>query len=89
MILRHHRNPGAPGPRELIARVRALLRRRPRTQALIVRRFSAGALTVDLEGREVVDQQCERVVLTATGVNLISTVKNGGYLLTTHVTPAR
>jgi two-component system OmpR family response regulator len=129
-------------PRELIARVRAMLRRGPRIQAPIARRFSVGPLTVDLDARQVVNQQNEPIVLTSAefdlfacfihrprrvltrdqigkwtrsrvpdpldrsidmivsrlrrkldraspGDNLISTVRNGGYLLTAHVTPAR
>lgn len=129
------------GPRELIARVRAMLRRGPRIQAPAVRRFCVGTLTVDLDARQVVNHQDEPVVLTSAefdllacfihrprrvltrdqigiwtrnkvpvpldrsidmivsrlrrkldraspGANLISTVRNGGYLLTAHVTPA-
>jgi two-component system, OmpR family, response regulator len=129
------------GPRELIARVRAMLRRGPRIQAPLVRRFRMGSLTVDLDARQVVDAQGEAVALTSAefdllacfihrprrvltreqigkwtrgrvpdpldrsidmivsrlrrkldranaGANLISTVRNGGYLLTAHVTPA-
>jgi len=129
------------GPRELIARVRAMLRRGARIPAPIVRRFSVGTLTVDLDARQVLDQRNEPVILTSTefdllacfihrprrvltrdqigkwtrgrvpdpldrsidmivsrlrrkldraspGANLISTVRNGGYLLTAHVTPA-
>ena len=129
------------GPRELIARVRALLRRGPRIQAPPARRFSVATLKVDLDARQVVDQQDVPVALTcaefdlfacfierprrvltrdqigkctrgrvpdpldrsidmivsrlrrkldraAPGANLISTVRNGGYLLTALVTPA-
>jgi len=129
------------GPRELIARVRAILRRGPRTQGPATRRFSVGNLVVDLDARQVVDQQNEPVALTGAefdlfacfiqrprrvltrdqigkwtrgrmldpldrsvdmivsrlrrkldrsspGANLISTVRNGGYLLTVHVTQA-
>src|SRR3981189_1099295 len=43
------------GPRELIARVRAMLRRGPRVQASVARRFSVGNLAVDLDARQVVD----------------------------------
>jgi two-component system, OmpR family, response regulator len=128
------------GPRELIARVRAMLRRGPRVQSPLGRRFSVGSLTVDLDARQVVDAQNAPVSLTsaefdlfacfiqrprrvltrdqigkwtrgrvpdpldrsidmivsrlrrkldraATDANLISTVRNGGYLLTAHVTP--
>jgi len=129
------------GPRELVARVRAMLRRGPRTQSPIVRRFSVGSLTVDLDARRVIDQHNAAVALTSAefdllacfiqrprrvltrdqigkwtrgrmpdpldrsidmivsrlrrkleraspGANLISTVRNGGYLLTVHVIPA-
>jgi DNA-binding response OmpR family regulator len=129
------------GPRELIARVRAMLRRGPRTQTPVVRRFSVANLVVDLDARQVVDERNAPVTLTAAefdlfacfiqrprrvltrdqickwtrgrmpdpldrsidmivsrlrrkleaaspGANLITTVRNGGYLLTTHVTPA-
>ena len=129
------------GPRELIARIRAMLRRGPRAQAPAARRFAVGNLVVDLDSRQVVDQQNEPVALTSAefdlfacfiqrprrvltrdqigkwtrgrmldpldrsidmivsrlrrkldraspGANLISTVRNGGYLLTVHVTPA-
>lgn len=128
------------GPRELIARVRAMLRRGPRVQSPLARRFSVGSLTVDLDARQVVDAHGATVALTsaefdlfacfiqrprrvltrdqigkwtrgrvpdpldrsidmivsrlrrkldraATDANLISTVRNGGYLLTAHVTP--
>jgi two-component system OmpR family response regulator len=128
------------GPRELIARVRAMLRRGPRVQSPPGRRFSVGALTVDLDARQVVDAQSAPVALTSAefdlfacfiqrprrvltrdqigkwtrgrvpdpldrsidmivsrlrrkldraskDANLISTVRNGGYLLTAHVTP--
>ena len=128
------------GPRELVARVRAMLRRGPRTQSPIVRRFSVGSLTVDLDARRVIDQHNAAVALTSAefdllacfiqrprrvltrdqigkwtrgrmpdpldrsidmivsrlrrkleraspGANLISTVRNGGYLLTVHVIP--
>jgi DNA-binding response OmpR family regulator len=129
------------GPRELIARVRAMLRRGPRIQEPACRRFSIGALKVDLDARQVLDEhdgllcltsaefdllacfiQRPRRVLTrdqigkwtrgkvpdpldrsidmivsrlrrkldraCPGARLISTVRNGGYLLTAHVTPA-
>ena len=129
------------GPRELIARVRAMLRRGPRTQAHVARRFSVGTLVVDLGARQVVDEQNTPVALTSAefdlfacfiqrprrvltrdqigkwtrgripdpsdrsidmivsrlrrkldraspGGGLITTVRNGGYLLTSHVTPA-
>ena len=129
------------GPRELVARVRAMLRRGPRIQAPLVRRFSVGTLVVDLDARQVVDERNAPVALTSAefdllacfmqrprrvltrdqlgkwirgkapdpldrsidmivsrlrrkldraspGINLISTVRNGGYLLTVHVTPA-
>ncbi|HEY4210263.1 MAG TPA: response regulator transcription factor [Steroidobacteraceae bacterium] len=128
------------GPRELIARVRALLRRGPRIQAPPTRRFSVATLKVDLDARLVVDQQNAPVALTSAefdlfacfierprrvltrdqigkftrgrvpdpldrsidmivsrlrrkldranpGASLISTVRNGGYLLTALVTP--
>ena len=128
------------GPRELIARVRAMLRRGPRVQSPLGRRFSVGILTVDLDARQVVDAQSAPVALTSaefdllacfiqrprrvltrdqigkwtrgrvpdpldrsidmivsrlrrkldrasSDANLISTVRNGGYLLTAHVTP--
>jgi two-component system OmpR family response regulator len=129
------------GPRELIARVRAMLRRGPRTQTPVVRRFSVGNLLVDLDARQIVDQHNAPVTLTSAefdllacfiqrprrvltrdqigkwtrgrmpdpldrsidmivsrlrrkldaaspGANLITTVRNGGYLLTAHVMPA-
>jgi two-component system, OmpR family, response regulator len=128
------------GPRELIARVRAMLRRGPRIQAPLVRRFSVGTLTVDLDARQVVDAENVLVALTSAEIDLfacfiqrprrvltrdqigrwtrgkvpapldrsidmivsrlrrkidranpratlISTVRNGGYLLTAHVRP--
>jgi two-component system OmpR family response regulator len=128
------------GPRELIARVRAMLRRGPRVQSPLARRFSLGNLIVDLDARQVADEQNVPVSLTSAefdllacfirrprrvltrdqigkwtrgrmpdpldrsidmivsrlrrklnqaspGTNLISTVRNGGYLLTAHVTP--
>ena len=128
------------GPRELIARVRAMLRRGPRVQPPLGRRFSVGSLTVDLDARQVIDAQSAPVALTSAefdlfacfiqrprrvltrdqigkwtrgripdpldrsidmivsrlrrkldrsskDANLISTVRNGGYLLTAHVTP--
>ena len=127
------------GPRELIARVRAMLRRGPRTQGPAARRFSVGNLVVDLDARQVADQHNEPVALTSAefdlfacfiqrprrvltrdqigkwtrgrmpdpldrsvdmivsrlrrkleraspGARLIATVRNGGYLLTVHVT---
>jgi DNA-binding response OmpR family regulator len=129
------------GPRELVARVRAMLRRGPRTQTPVVRRFSVGNLLVDLDARQIVDEHNAPVTLTSAefdllacfiqrprrvltrdqigkwtrgrmpdpldrsidmivsrlrrkldaaspGANLITTVRNGGYLLTVHVTPA-
>jgi two-component system OmpR family response regulator len=129
------------GPRELIARVRAMLRRGPRTQAPVVRRFSVGNLTIDLDARQLIDERNESVNLTAAefglfacfvqrprrvltrdqlskwtrgripdpldrsidmivsrlrrkldsacpSANLITTVRNGGYLMTAPVTPA-
>ncbi len=129
------------GPRELIARVRAMLRRGPRIQTPIVRRFSVGNLVVDLDARQIFDGRNAAVTLTCAefdlfacfiqrprrvltrdqickwtrgrlpdpfdrsidmivsrlrrkldaaspGANLITTVRNGGYLLTAHVTPA-
>jgi two-component system OmpR family response regulator len=114
------------GPRELLARVRAMLRRGPRVQAPRARRFSVGNLTVDLDARQVLDERNGLVALTSAefdllacfirrprrvltrdqigkstrgrmpdpldraspGANLISTVRNGGYLLTAQVTPA-
>jgi two-component system, OmpR family, response regulator len=128
------------GPRELVARVRAMLRRGPRTQPALSRRFSLGSLIVDLDARQIVDAQNALVALTSAefdllacfiqrprrvltrdqigkwtrgripdpldrsidmivsrlrrkldraspDINLISTVRNGGYLLTAHVTP--
>jgi DNA-binding response OmpR family regulator len=128
------------GPRELMARVRALLRRGPRTRVPVVRRFSVGDLVVDLDTRQLVDKRNALVALTSAefdlfacfvqrprrvltrdqickwtrgrmpdpldrsidmivsrlrrkldivspGTNLITTVRNGGYLLTAHVTP--
>jgi len=128
------------GPRELIARVRAMLRRGPRVHSPLGRRFSVGSLTVDLDARQVIDAQSAPVALTSAefdlfacfiqrprrvltrdqigkwtrgripdpldrsidmivsrlrrkldrsskDANLISTVRNGGYLLTAHVTP--
>ena len=129
------------GSRELVARVRAMLRRGPRAQSAPARRFAVGNLTVDLDARQVVDEQNALIALTGAefdllacfiqrprrvltrdqigkwtrgrmpdpldrsidmivsrlrrkldraspGANLISTVRNGGYLLTVHVTPA-
>jgi two-component system, OmpR family, response regulator len=129
------------GPRELLARVRAMLRRGPRVQATPARRFCVGKLTVDLDARQVANEQGVLVPLTSAefdllacfiqrprrvltrdqigkwtrgrmpdpldrsidmivsrlrrkldqaspGAHLISTVRNGGYLLTAHVTPA-
>jgi two-component system OmpR family response regulator len=129
------------GPRELIARVRAMLRRGPRTRTPAVRRFSVGNLSVDLDARQIVDEKNSFVTLTSAefdlftcfilrprrvltrdqiykwtrgrlpdpldrsvdmivsrlrrkldhagpDTNLITTVRNGGYLLTSHVTPA-
>ncbi|HEY6921854.1 MAG TPA: response regulator transcription factor [Steroidobacteraceae bacterium] len=128
------------GPRELVARVRAMLRRGPRTQAPLVRRFSVRNLIVDLDARQIVDERNAPIPLTSAefdllvcfinrprrvltrdqigkwvrgkapdpldrsidmtvsrlrrkldrvspGTSLISTVRNGGYLLTVHVTP--
>jgi DNA-binding response OmpR family regulator len=128
------------GPRELIARVRAMLRRGPRKQTPAVRRFSVGTLVIDLDARQIVDELNTPVALTAAefdlfacfvqrprrvltrdqiykwtrgrmpdpldrtidmlvsrlrrkldavskGAHLITTVRNGGYLLTAHVTP--
>jgi DNA-binding response OmpR family regulator len=129
------------GARELIARVRAMLRRGPRVQAPPIRRFSVGNLMVDLDARQLVDAHNAPIVLTSAefdllacfiqrprrvltrdqigkwtrgrvpdaldrsidmvvsrlrrkleqaspGANLISTVRNGGYLLTVYVAPA-
>jgi len=129
------------GPRELIARVRAMLRRGPRTQSPAIRRFTVGNLVVDLDARQIIDEHNTAVALTSAefdlfacfiqrprrvltrdqickwtrgrmpdpldrsidmivsrlrrkldraspGANLITTVRNGGYLLTVHVTPA-
>jgi DNA-binding response OmpR family regulator len=129
------------GPRELIARVRAMLRRGPRKQTPAVRRFSVGTLVIDLDARQIVDALNAPVALTAAEFDLfacfvqrprrvltrdqiyewtrgrmpdpldrtidmlvsrlrrkldaacpatylITTVRNGGYLLTAHVTPA-
>jgi two-component system, OmpR family, response regulator len=128
------------GPRELIARVRALLRRGPRNQTPAVRRFSVGTLVIDLDARQLVNELKAPVALTAAefdlfacfvqrprrvlkrdqiykwtrgrmpdpldrtidmlvsrlrrkleaaspGAHLITTVRNGGYLLTAHVIP--
>jgi two-component system OmpR family response regulator len=129
------------GPRELIARVRAMLRRGPRASTTVVRRFTVGNLVVDLDARQIVDERNVPITLTSAefdlfacfvqrprrvltrdqigkwtrgrmpdpldrsidmivsrlrrkldaaspGANLITTVRNGGYLLTVHVTPA-
>jgi DNA-binding response OmpR family regulator len=128
------------GSRELIARVRALLRRGP-TRRPLVRRFTVGSLVVDLDARQAADKlnrpvsltsaefdllacfvQYPRRVLTREQIGkitrnrmpdpldrsidmivsrlrrkleaacpeekLISTVRNGGYLLTAHALPA-
>src|ERR1700742_3394661 len=60
------------GPRELIARVRAMLRRGPRPQSPVVRRFSVGNLTVDLDARQVANEQGVLVPLTSAEFDLLA-----------------
>lgn len=129
------------GPRELLARVRALLRRASiKAPAARTRRFSFASFVIDLDARQIVDKDGNDLTLTSAefellscfvqrprrvlsrdqildcvhggnadpydrtvdmlvsrlrkkldagypGANLISTVRNGGYLFTAFVTP--
>src|SRR5919197_1280578 len=60
------------GPRELIARVRAMLRRGPRAQTPAVRRFSVGNLVIDLDARQIVNELNAPVTLTAAEFDLLA-----------------
>lgn len=61
------------GPRELLARVRALLRRGAATPPLTrERRFSFGGFVIDLDARELVDHSNAPVALTAAEFDLLA-----------------
>lgn len=61
------------GPRELLARVRALLRRGASTSPVVrERRFSFGGFVIDLDARELVDQNKTLVALTAAEFDLLA-----------------
>ena len=61
------------GPRELLARVRALLRRGGSTSAAMrERRFSFGAFVIDLDARELVDANKTPITLTAAEFDLLA-----------------
>ncbi|HEY5756368.1 MAG TPA: response regulator transcription factor [Steroidobacter sp.] len=61
------------GPRELLARVRALLRRGASTPPVTrERRFSFGGFVIDLDARELVDHSSAPVALTAAEFDLLA-----------------